>query len=269
VTAHDGKVPQSEIPDFPGVTGHSVLITGAGRGVGRGIAHAFAASGASVVIADLRPETGDEVAAEIRARGGTAASIGCDVTRRADVEAAVAFAVERYGKLDSLIHNAVSPITTYPHELEALTSADWQDHANVSVRALLYCTQSAYPHLRASRGSLVIVVSVIGIEGDANRPLYAAVKGAQRGFLKSLAREWAPEGIRVNGMGPLAFSPTMEASFQTAPELLERVKRAMPLGRFGDPETDIAPAVLFLCCDQARFVIGQTIFATGGRFTAL
>jgi 3-oxoacyl-[acyl-carrier protein] reductase len=116
---------------------------------------------------------------------------------------------------------------------------------------------------------MVIVVSVIGIEGDGNRPLYAAVKGAQRGFLKSLARDWAPDGIRVNGMGPLAFSPTMEASFRVAPKLLERVMRAMPLGRFGEPERDIAPAVLFLCSDEARFVIGQTIFATGGRFTAL
>jgi 3-oxoacyl-[acyl-carrier protein] reductase len=232
------------------------------------MAHAFATSGARVVIAELRAEAGEQTAEEIRGRGGDAVSIECDVTHRGDVEAAVAVAVERFGALDSFVHNAVAPITTYPHELEKLTRADWDDHANVSVRGLFYCAQAAYPHLRASRGSLVVVVSVIGIEGDGNRPLYAAVKGAQRGIVKSLAREWGPDGIRVNAMGPLAVSPTMEASFRVAPELLERVTRTMPLGRFGDPETDIAPAVMFLCSDAARFVIGQTIFATGGRFTA-
>jgi 3-oxoacyl-[acyl-carrier protein] reductase len=253
---------------FQSLVGQSVLITGAGAGVGRGMAHAFASVGARVVIAELRPENGERTAAEIKERGGEAASVACDVTKRGDVEGAIAFAVDRFGGLDSLIHNAVSPITTHPHDLETLTTADWEDHANVSVRGAFYCAQAAYPHLRASKGNLIVVVSVIGIEGDGNRPLYAAVKGAQRGFVKSLAREWAPEGIRVNAMGPLAYSPTMEASFIVAPELLERVYRTMPLGRFGDAENDIAPAVLFLCSDAARFVVGQTIFATGGRFTA-
>ena len=257
------------IPDFPGVSGQSVLITGAGRGVGRGIAHAFARSGASVVIADYRAETGVQVAEEIRALGGEAIGVACDVTKRADVDAAVAATIGRYGKLDSFVHNAVSPASADPHDLETLTASDWDANAQVSVRALHHIAQATHPHLAASMGSLLIVISVIGIEGQGNKPLYAAVKGAQRGFLKSLAREWAPDGIRVNGMGPLAFSPTMEAAFEADPSLLERVQRAMPLGRFGDPEKDVAPAVLFLCSEQARFVIGQTIFATGGRFTAL
>ncbi len=258
-----------QIPDFRGVSGQVVMITGAGRGVGRGIAHAFAKSGAKVVIAEFRPETGEAVAGEIRAFGGEAFAVACDVTDRKQIDAAVAAVIERYGKLDSFVHNAVAPASGHSHEFEPLTAADYEDHAGVSVTALHHIAQAVHPHLAKAKGSLVIVTSVIGIEGQENKPLYSAVKGAQRGFLKSLAREWAPDGIRVNGMGPLAFSPTMEEAFKVDPGLLERVKRAMPLGRFGDPEKDIAPIVLFFCSDQARFVIGQTVFATGGRFTAL
>ena len=244
------------------------LVTGAGRGVGRGICLALAASGASIVVAAHHLPDGEEVAAAIEARGGRAVAVACDVTRRSDVEAAVA-AAAGLGGLDALIHNAVSSRSNEPVELETAPPELWEEHAAVSIGALLSLAQVAHPLLVARRGAVVVLQSPAGIQGSADRPLYAMVKGAQRGFVKSLAREWGPDGIRVNGVAPLAVSPALEAAFDRDPGMERRLASVIPLGWFGDPEADIGPAVAFLCGDGARYVTGQTLVVSGGRFTAL
>jgi 3-oxoacyl-[acyl-carrier protein] reductase len=251
------------------LAGQSVVVTGAGGGVGRGVALGFGAAGAGVVVAAHRRKTGEAVAEEIRGRGGQAVCVECDVTKRTDIEGAVAAAVGHYGGLDAFIHNATSNRSNEPVDLETASRQLWEDHASVSIRALLYCAQAAHRPLADRQGSLLIMLSPAGIQGGDRLPFYATVKGAQRGFVKSLAREWGMDGIRVNGLAPLAMTPALEGAFRNDPEMHDRLARVIPLHRFGDPEADIAPAAIFLCSDAARYVVGQTLVVSGGRFTAL
>jgi 3-oxoacyl-[acyl-carrier protein] reductase len=138
--------------------GRTAVVTGAGQGVGRGIAHALAAAGAAVVVAARRTETGEPVAAEIRSRGGTAVCIQSDVTVRADVQRAVDAAVATYGGLDVMVHNAFRG--GRPHRLEDADDAMWSSYSRTAVWAAYYCAQTAYPRLRDSgSGRFVLVVS--------------------------------------------------------------------------------------------------------------
>ena len=246
--------------------GKVVLVTGAGRGVGRGIVDALAGDGACVVAAVHRAEDAAPMLAA--ATGPTIAPV-CDVTVRADVDAAVAAAVATFGGLDALVHNAVSNRSNEITDLEHASPALFDEHAAVSVRALLHLAQSAHPHLAARRGAFVVLTSPAGIQGSADRALYATVKGAQRGFVKALAREWGADGICVNGVAPLAVTPALDKAFAGDPAMEARLSRVIPLGWFGDPTRDIGPAVAFLCSDAARYVTGQTLVVSGGRFTAL
>jgi 3-oxoacyl-[acyl-carrier protein] reductase len=244
--------------------GRTVLVTGSGRGIGRGIVEALVEAGASVV-ASVHHGTD---APALESPGRVVAPV-CDVTVRADVDAAVACAVSSFGALDAVVHNAVSNRSNEITDVEHATPSLFSEHMAVSVRALLYLSQAIHSHLAARRGSFVVMTSPAGIQGTDDRALYAAVKGAQRGFIKALSREWGHDGIRVNGVAPLATSPALEKAFAGDPGLQARLARVIPLGWFGDPARDIGPAVAFLCSDAARYVTGQTVPVSGGRFTAL
>jgi 3-oxoacyl-[acyl-carrier protein] reductase len=139
----------------------------------------------------------------------------------------------------------------------------------VSLRGAYHCAVASLDALRAAGGTLVVMTSPAGIEGSATLPLYATVKGALRGFAKSLAREWAPEGVSVNVVSPLAFSPAMEHAIAADPAMEERLSRRVPLGRVGDPETDVGVTVAFLVGPNARFVTGQTLGIDGGHFMSI
>jgi NAD(P)-dependent dehydrogenase (short-subunit alcohol dehydrogenase family) len=247
--------------------GKVVVVTGAGRGVGRGMAAAFAAAGAGVVVASHHLHDGVDAVAAMPA--GAAVAVECDVTSPADVDRAVDTALERFGRLDAFVHNAVSSRSNETVALAGVDAPLWEEHAAVSIRATFSCARAAYGALRSAGGTFLVMLSPAGIEGSGDRPLYAMVKGAQRGFVKSLAREWGPDGIRVNGIAPLATSPAMEAAFARDPSMEQRLTRVIPLGRMGDPQDDIGPAAVFLCGDGARYITGQTLVVSGGRFTAL
>ena len=251
------------------LAGRTAIVTGAGQGIGRGIAHAFAGEGANVVIAARRAETGEPVAEEIRDRGGEARCVVTDVSRRADVEACVAATVERYGGLEIMVHNAVRGGS--PHRLEDVALDDWEDHSRVTVWGSYYSAAIAFPHLRGAgeRGRLILLTSPAGIEGTVNMPLYATVKAAQRGLIKSLAREWGPHGITVNGIAPVAETPALAGAFATVPDLKERVEARASLRRIGEPERDIGGVAVFLAGDDGGYVTGQTIVCDGGAFIGL
>lgn len=251
------------------LAGHTVLVTGAGGGVGRGLALALAGAGAAVVVAARRHDTGVSVAAEIERRGGTALPVGCDVTDADQVVGAVDAAVASFGALDHVVHNAASGRSSVVTDLLDVDRSAWQDHAGVALTALHRLARAAWPHLVKARGSLLVLTSPAGVEGSATLPLYAAVKAGQRGVVKALAREWGPAGVRVNGLAPLAMSPALENAYRENRELEARLAAITPLGRIGDPEEDIGPVAVFLCGAGAQYVTGQTIVASGGRFTAL
>jgi NAD(P)-dependent dehydrogenase (short-subunit alcohol dehydrogenase family) len=250
------------------LAGRSIVVTGAGRGLGQGVALACAAAGADVVVASPG-ENGAETVAEIEARGGSAAWARCDATVATDVEAAVAAAVELNGGLDVVMHNATSRRSSEPVRLEDVDDELWNEHASVSLRGAYHCARAALPQLRARRGRFIVMTSSAGIEGSAMLPVYATVKGALRGFAKSLAREWAPFGVTVNAVSPLAQTPAMTSAYEKDPTLQARLERVVPMGHLGDPETEIGPAIVFLAGEGAGYITGQTLAVDGGRFTTL
>ncbi|MEO8697238.1 MAG: SDR family oxidoreductase [Acidimicrobiales bacterium] len=246
-----------------------ILVTGAGGGVGRGIAIALAERGASVALLVHRASTGEDVVAEITARGGRAHSFECDVSDPQQLQRSVESIERDVGRINSVVHNAISGRTSQKEHLGALDDASWEDHASVGLRPCYWLARLTYRSLVAERGSFLVLTSVDGIEGDEDLPLYSTVKAAQRGLVKSLAREWGPAGVRVNCLAPLAVTPALERAIARDATLLARISGLVPLGRFGDPITDIGPAAAFLCSDEARYVTGQTLIVSGGRYTAL
>ena len=247
----------------------TMVVTGAGGGVGRGIAIALAERGAAVALLVRRGGTGLDVAHEIETLGGRARSYECDVSDPAQLQSAIAQVEADLDPIHSVVHNAISGRTSRKEHLGALDAASWEDHVSVGLRPCYWLARLTYASLAAQRGSFLVLTSVDGIEGDEDLPLYSTVKAAQRGLIKSLAREWGPAGVRVNCLAPLAMTPALERAIALDDTLLGRISGLVPLRRFGDPVTDIGPAAAFLCSDEARYVTGQTLIVSGGRYTAL
>ncbi len=242
----------------------TVLITGASQGVGKGLALAAGAAGAAVVVTARNAEAAESVADEIRQRGGQAASFRVDVVDRAEVEGAVATALSRFGRLDAMVHNATSRFSGRGAALQNVTDEDWDDQVAVGLRGAFHCAKASFAELRRAKGSFVLLVSNAGIEGSLPLPVYSAVKGAQRALVKSLAREWGPEGIRVNALAPVAMTPAMDEFFAAQPKMRAYIEFGAALRRIGDPETDIGRALNFLIGDDSQFITGQTLLVNGG-----
>lgn len=254
------------LPQVDGLLdGRVAIVTGAGQGVGEGIARSLARAGAGVVIAARRAENGEPAAASIRADGGRALFVRCDVTVPADVEGAVTAAVGEWGRLDVMVHNAVSPPGP-PRPIQDIDDETIRAQIATSTTAAFHCARAAFPHLRAAGGSLILLTSPAGMEGSGHLPLYATVKGAQRGLLKSLAREWGPSGVRVNAIAPVAWTPAMETATAANPTLEARLLRRTPLGRIGDATDDVGPVAVFLASPLSRYMTGQTLAVDGGRY---
>jgi len=246
------------------LSGKTVLLTGASQGVGRGMALAAGAAGAAVVITARNLEAAEGVAQEIRAAGSKALALRCDVTDRGEVESVIAATLQEFGKLDALVHNATSRFSGRGARLDKVTDEDWNDQVAVGLRATFLCAQAALPALKASQGSFIILTSNAGIEGSLPLPVYSAIKGAQRGLTKSLAREWGPDGVRVNAIAPVAFTPAMGKFFDAQPAMRDFIESGAALRRVGDPQADIGPVLNFLIGPDSGFITGQTLLVNGG-----
>ncbi len=242
-----------------------VLVTGASGGVGRGIAIACGSAGWSVWVAARRPVEGRAVAGEVTAAGGRGTFVACDVTDGDSVAAAVAAVVGREGRLDGAVHNATSGRSPVPVVPAEVPMDHLRDHVAVSVRGAYWLAHHAYPHLVASRGSMVLLTSEAGFGGTMRLAPYAAVKAAVRGLARSWAREWGPDGVRVNCVAPLAESPAVTVAMAADATMAKRVLGQHPLGRLGDPVDDVGPVVRFLLSDEARYVTGMTVMVDGGN----
>jgi NAD(P)-dependent dehydrogenase (short-subunit alcohol dehydrogenase family) len=246
--------------------GPVVLVTGAGQGIGAAIASCAAAAGARVAVTARKLAAADAVAVAIVDRGDDAVAIRCDVGSRADIDAALAATVARWGRLDGLVHNAVSSFSSRPVPFEDVDDENWDDQISVALRAAFHLAQAGFESLRAAGGTLVLLLSTAGMEGSRPVPAYSSIKGAQRAFVKSLAREWGPAGVRVNGLAPVAVTPAIANFFAHQPEAADRMSARAALGRLGDPELDIGPAVNFLLGPDSRYITGQTLVVDGGAF---
>lgn len=247
--------------------GKVVLVTGGGGGIGRAICLDCADAGAHVVV--LAPGVNGRQTASLADARTPALAVAGDVTVAADVQRAVDATLERFGRLDGIVHNATSRHSSGVEAIDDIDDATWEDHVAVSLRGAYHCAVAGLASLRRTHGRFIVMTSPAGIEGSAARPAYSAVKGAVRGFVKSLALEWGPYGVTVVAVSPLAMTPAMEQAYEADPGLEARLNRLVPLGRLGDPAADIAPVVRFLLEDGSRYITGQTIVVDGGRFTAL
>lgn len=242
--------------------GKVALITGAGQGVGRGIALELARAGASVAVAGRTLEKVEEVAREIDALGGQAQAVSCDVVDGADIERTVDETVARFGTVDILVNNAQGvPLGRLLEVDDEMFRYGFESGPMAALRFMRAC----HPHL-CGGGSIVNLGS-----GSALRPdpigygAYAAVKEAIRTLTRAAACEWGPDGIRVNAIVPLAMSPGMEAWSKLFADEYETLLASVPLGRIGDCEQDIGRAVAMLVGPGSGYVTGQTLMLDGGQ----
>ncbi|MEU9410849.1 SDR family oxidoreductase [Streptomyces sp. NPDC048281] len=244
------------------LAGRTALVTGGGQGVGRGIALALAAEGASVVISGRTETTLKDTAREIAERGGRVRTVVGDVGDRDDVEHMVAETVREFGGLHVLVNNAQSSVQ---RPLAETSYDDLQLTYRSGPLATFHAMQAALPHLKAGRGSVVNLGSSAAVQGEATFAAYAMAKEAIRGLTRVAAREWGPYGIRVNVVCPAALSPAAEDFLAAHPDKAERVLAGIPLGRMGDPEQDIGRAVAALVSDDMAYLTGATLMLEGGR----
>ncbi len=245
-----------------------VLVTGGGAGIGRAVCVACAAAGAAVVVAGPGANATETARLAVE-HGGRAVAARADVAVASGVAGAVQLAVDSFGGLDAVVHNATSRRSSEVVAIEAIDDEAWEDHVAVSLRGAYHCARAALPHLARRRGRFVLMTSPAAMEGSVALPAYAAVKGAVRGLAKSLAVEWGPLGVGVVCLSPLARTPALDRAYAENPDLESRLAQVVPLGRVGDSDTDVAPVVVFLLGDGARYITGQTVVVDGGRFTTL
>jgi NAD(P)-dependent dehydrogenase (short-subunit alcohol dehydrogenase family) len=242
------------------LAGRVAIVTGAASGIGRAMAERFAAEEASVLLADLAAEAGEAAAAAIGARGGRAAFARTDVTREPEVQTMVEAAVERFGRLDVIVNNAGTGRFVPFDELEP---AEWDRIFAVNLRAVYLGCRYALPQLRRSGGVILNVASQSGLQSQPMNQPYCASKAGVILLTRSLARELAPEGIRVNCICPGGTDTPLLRAFRRTIRSADSTPSRPPLGRFARPE-EIAAAALFLVSDEASYVTGVALPVDGG-----
>lgn len=240
------------------LTGRVAVVTGAADGIGAGVARAFAAEGATVLVADVDVEQGRAVAEEI---GGRFLSV--DVTDRTQVEAMVRTAVEDLGGIDVLVNNAWGAGNV--GRVENKTDAMIERGLAMGFYGPFWAMRAAFPHMRsAGWGRVINMCSLNGVNAHVGTLEYNAAKEALRTMTRTAAREWAPTGVVVNAICPGARSAAFARIAATHPEIAATAEAANPMGRLGDPLADIAPVAVFLASDDCRYLTGNTLYADGG-----
>jgi meso-butanediol dehydrogenase/(S,S)-butanediol dehydrogenase/diacetyl reductase len=238
------------------------LISGAGSGIGEATAKTFAREGAAVVVVDLNEEGGSRVVGEIRKVGGTAEFFKANVAHPAEVDAMIKFAEDKFGRLDVLHNNA---IYTAVGRIGELTMEGWQRTIDVGLTAYWYATKVALGvMLPRKKGSIINTASVSGLAGDYTLGAYNAVKAGVVNITRVTGIEYARKGIRCNAIcpGPIATPPLKQIE-KTRPDIYNRIREAIPMGRYGDPQ-EIANLALFLASDESSFCTGAFFVADGG-----
>jgi NAD(P)-dependent dehydrogenase (short-subunit alcohol dehydrogenase family) len=247
-----------------GLAGRVALVTGGGDGIGLGIVRRLAAAGASVVIAERDPNTGPRAADECsREFGVDVVNVVTDVTDRDQLEATVALAPERFGRLDILVNNAWGGGTL--GRLEHKSDAEMAHGLSMALWPGFWSMRAAFPHLAAHGvGRIINLCSLNGVNAHQFTAEYNTGKEALRALTRTAAREWARHGITANVICPAAATAAFRAVVTTNPEIGAAAAAANPMGRMGDAEADIGGVAVFLAGDDARYLTGNTLFVDGG-----
>ena len=236
-----------------------MIVTGASRGIGRGISQVFAQAGANVVLMARGQEGLDAVAADLDPDRTIA--IAGDVTSRKDLDRTIDAARQRFGRLDVFCHN----VGIYPETpLEEVTLEEWQTVIDTNLTSTLLAVQACAPAMREQRyGRIVLVSSITGVRvGYPGLSAYSATKAGMLGFMRTAALELAPYGITINGVEP--GSVRTEGLVRLGEEAIASMIKHIPIGSLGEPE-DVAHTALFLASDGARFITGQSVVVDGGQ----
>ncbi len=238
----------------------TVIVTGGSRGIGKAVALAFGSKGANVVVNYTSSETkAVETVEEIKALGGEAIAVKCNVSLAEDVEGLLKATKDAFGSIDYLVNNAG---ITRDGLLIRMKEDDWDAVIDTNLKGVFLCTKIiGKAMLKQKSGRIVNMASVVGVMGNAGQANYAASKAGVIGFTKSIAKEFAPRGLTVNAIAPGFIKSDMTEVLDDA--VKEAYEKAIPLQKMGEAE-DVANAVLFLCSDMAKYITGQVIHVDGG-----
>jgi len=240
-----------------------VLVTGAGRGIGREIALTFGAQGANVAANDITPVNLDETVAQIKAAGGAAKDFVTDISKKMPVQSMVAEILDQWERIDILVNNA----GVEPHApLLELDAWDWQRTLDVNLSGAFYTTQVVGRVMREQGGGVIVnIASIAGrAHGLKDRSAYVASKMGLIGLTREAARELAPYNIRVNAVCPGVIATEMTADLRQNEAMVARWLADIPQNRLGEPQ-DVAGIVMFLCSEAASYITGQAINVDGGK----
>ncbi|NLK50352.1 MAG: 3-oxoacyl-[acyl-carrier-protein] reductase [Candidatus Cloacimonetes bacterium] len=236
-----------------------VVITGSARGIGFAIAEEFAQTGAKVMVMDIAAEAVESAVQQLRSAGHQAWGYTGNVVDADGIEALFAQIVSEHGTIDVLINNAG---VTRDNLMLRMKEEDWQLVLDINLKGSFICTQKVFKiMMKARKGSIINVASVIGLMGNAGQANYAASKGGLIAFGKSCAKEFAARNVRVNSIAPGFIETEMTASLPE--DVVAAYSKAIPLAKMGTPQ-DVAKLCLFLASDQSSYITGQTIAIDGG-----
>ena len=237
------------------------IITGSGSGLGRVLAHRFAAEGAAVVVADVVEQHATTVADEISGAGGSSLAQTTDVTNAADVEAMVGAAQKAFGSVEILINNAAKATDV---DFLDVSEEAWDEDVAIALKGSFLCSQAVLGDMTENRSGIILNISSVNAFAYFGNEAYSAAKAGILSLTRSLAVRYGPFGVRVNAIAPGTLrTPAWEQRRQKDPDVFERVARWYPLGRIGDPE-DVAGAALFLASDEAAWISGAVLPVDGG-----
>lgn len=247
------------------LAGKVSVVTGAGQGVGRGIALSLASAGARVAVIGRTLKKCERTAGEIEAEGGEAIALACDVSKRDDVDRVVGEVVAALGGIDILVNNAHTSRPMVP--FEETTDKDMAI-AFKGFHGAFFFMQACFDQLRARKGRVINLGSVAGLRGDEGFTSYAAAKEAVRGMSRVAAREWGAHGIAVNVICPFSESPGVEYMIDNVPGFIDGLTAQTSLKRLGSSRHDVGQTVVFLCGPGGSYITGQTINVDGGIWIA-
>jgi len=236
------------------------IVTGGAQGIGQGICLRLAEEGARVAIFDINLDEAKKTAQEIERAGGTALAIKVDITKPAEIEAAVKQVLSKFGQIDILVNNAGISLVS---KVADMTDDIWDRVNDVNLKAVFLCCRAVIPHMKERKyGKIVNIASVLALRGSAYYAHYGATKAGVVAFTQGLAVELGPRNINVNAVGPGVIDTPM-ADHDVAPEVRQRLQKRIPLRRIGVPQ-DIADAALFFASDEASYITGQCLYVCGG-----